>query len=260
MRKFAIASVITIIASLTSCVNINAQEIKFKNKVSSVETKLVNDKTFVGVREFGEILGLVIDYRHDSKEITIKNLKLKVGSVDGLLGEEKVTLDTAPIIIGDKCYLPLRTMIERLDYSVKHTNELIYIDELIRVDYIKEKEKLDNVYNECIKRFDEMVDILSNSASNLDDIKESVDSVMDRLIKPIAFNDLTSIEELVPFYKSSVQLDKYYINIYNTMLLGYSVADARATYINYISTFKEEYVRAIEIINNGMGDNTNEQE
>ena len=81
-----------------------------------------DNRTMVPLRFISEELNSKVSYNNDTQEITIENMKtvlvFKIGSLtytdDGL----KKSLDTAPVIVNDRTFVPLRAVSEALDKSV----------------------------------------------------------------------------------------------------------------------------------------------
>ena len=83
-----------------------------------------NDRVLVPMRAIFEELHCSVDYTDiDGKQIiTAKNdsntISLEIGSNEMTVNDEKVSLDTAPVIIDDRTLVPLRAVSEALDCNV----------------------------------------------------------------------------------------------------------------------------------------------
>ena len=80
-----------------------------------------NDRVLVPMRAIFEELHCSVDYTDiDGKQIiTAKNddntISLEIGSNEMTVNDEKVSLDTVPVIIDDRTLVPLRAVSEALD-------------------------------------------------------------------------------------------------------------------------------------------------
>ena len=83
-----------------------------------------NDRVLVPMRAIFEGLNCSVDYTDiDGKQvITAKNnsntISLEIGSNEMTVNDEKVSLDTVPVIIDDRTLVPLRAVSEALDCNV----------------------------------------------------------------------------------------------------------------------------------------------
>lgn len=83
-----------------------------------------NDRVLVPMRAIFEELHCSVDYTDiDGKQIiTAKNdgntISLEIGSNEMTVNDEKVSLDTVPVIIDDRTLVPLRAVSEALDCNV----------------------------------------------------------------------------------------------------------------------------------------------
>ncbi len=84
---------------------------------------LINDRTFLPARSLTEHFGGTISWNEVSKEVTIsynlKEIKLSADkNIISVNGKEQL-IDVPPIIINDRTFLPLRAVMEIMDFDVQ---------------------------------------------------------------------------------------------------------------------------------------------
>ena len=115
----AVMSTSTALAEENITVMLNGQAMDF-----DVAPIIQNDRVLVPMRAIFEELHCSVDYTDiDGKQIiTAKNdsntISLEIGSNEMTVNDEKVSLDTAPVIIDDRTLVPLRAVSEALDCNV----------------------------------------------------------------------------------------------------------------------------------------------
>jgi len=127
---------------------------KFYNLVFEVGSKnfLVNNKTmsmdvspiikdsraFIPIRFFSEALGMEVSYIKDTKEVVIENgfLKLKIGSDEYYLNNEKRTMDVKPFIENSRTFVPIRFVMESFNFKVdwNENSKTINISGILKID------------------------------------------------------------------------------------------------------------------------------
>ena len=124
--------IIPIILSLTvvmsGCTTLAEEKIKVTLDGQAMDFDVApiiqNDRVLVPMRAIFEELHCSVDYTDiDGKQIiTAKNdsntISLEIGSNEMTVNDEKVSLDTAPVIIDDRTLVPLRAVSEALDCNV----------------------------------------------------------------------------------------------------------------------------------------------
>ena len=115
----AVMSTSTALAEENVTVMLNGQAMDF-----DVAPIIQNDSVLVPMRAIFEELHCSVDYTDiDGKQIiTAKNdgntIGLEIGSNEMTVNDEKVSLDTAPVITDDRTLVPLRAVSEALDCNV----------------------------------------------------------------------------------------------------------------------------------------------
>ena len=105
----------TALADENITVMLNSQAMNF-----DVAPIIQNDRVLVPMRAIFEGLNCSVDYTDiDGKQIiTAKNdgntISLEIGSNEMTVNDEKVSLDTVPVIIDDRTLVPLRAVSEHL--------------------------------------------------------------------------------------------------------------------------------------------------
>ena len=124
--------IIPIILSLTvvmsGCTTLAEEKIKVTLDGQAMDFDVApiiqNDRVLVPMRAIFEELHCSVDYTDiDGRQIiTAKNdgntIGFKIGSNEMTVNDEKVSLDTAPVIIDDRTLVPLRAVSEAFDYDV----------------------------------------------------------------------------------------------------------------------------------------------
>ena len=124
--------IIPIILSLTvvmsGCTTLAEEKIKVTLDGQAMDFDVApiiqNDRVLVPMRAIFEELHCSVDYTDiDGKQIiTAKNddntISLEIGSNEMTVNDEKVSLDTVPVIIDDRTLVPLRAVSEALDCNV----------------------------------------------------------------------------------------------------------------------------------------------
>ena len=124
--------IIPIILSLTvvmsGCTTLAEEKIKVTLDGQAMDFDVApiiqNDRVLVPMRAIFEELHCSVDYTDiDGRQIiTAKNdgntIGLEIGSNEMTVNDEKVSLDTAPVIIDDRTLVPLRAVSEALDCNV----------------------------------------------------------------------------------------------------------------------------------------------
>ena len=115
----AVMSTSTALAEENITVMLNGQAMDF-----DVAPIIQNDRVLVPMRAIFEELHCSVDYTDiDGRQIiTAKNdgntIGLEIGSNEMTVNDEKVSLDTVPVIIDDRTLVPLRAVSEALDCNV----------------------------------------------------------------------------------------------------------------------------------------------
>lgn len=108
-------------------VQLNGNNLDFTDEQGNkVEAQLINNRTMVPLRKIFESLGCSIDWNQETKTVIAKlnnkTIKLTIGSNDAFLSngsnEEKIVLDSAPVIIENRTLVPLRFIAESLGCDV----------------------------------------------------------------------------------------------------------------------------------------------
>lgn len=103
--------------------------VEYLGNTSKVTAKVVKDRSLVGIREMGNVLGASVSYNSANKEINLNDSQvvMTVGLDTATINGQEVKLDMAPMVIESKAYLPLRTLIENLGSKVEYAGDTIKI-------------------------------------------------------------------------------------------------------------------------------------
>jgi len=98
-------------------VQLNGQVIEFEN-----EPVIINDRTMVPFREIFEYFDANVEWNSKDRSVTAKRdgktVYLTIGSADAKVDGKAAKLDSPPVIIGSRTYVPLRFIAEGLDAGV----------------------------------------------------------------------------------------------------------------------------------------------
>lgn len=132
-------------------VQINGEIVDFTDSEGNkVEAQIINDRTMVPLRKIFEILGCEINWDNDTRTVTATKLNKKIIlQIDNKIArkiedevEEKISLDSAPVIVDGRTLVPLRFIAESLEKQVgwdKSTYTAIIIDYDYFADRIMQK-------------------------------------------------------------------------------------------------------------------------
>jgi len=84
---------------------------------------IANDRTMVPVRALSESFDCHVGWNPDLREVTItdseKVIKLYIDNTKAYVNDTEITLDTAPVIVGDITFVPVRFVTENMGYNVQ---------------------------------------------------------------------------------------------------------------------------------------------
>jgi N-acetylmuramoyl-L-alanine amidase len=91
------------------------------------------DRTQVPVRALASILGREVSWQEDRQEVVLSDgkstVRLWIGRREVLVDDRRVLLDTAPVIVGDRTFVPLRFVAEAFGLAVEWNpqNRSVYL-------------------------------------------------------------------------------------------------------------------------------------
>lgn len=125
MKKFLIAFLLL----LPTC--IYGQTITMNDTNYDINTKNINNTSFVQLREVADILSLDISWDKTDKSIVVSN---DINSVTLYINQNKmltnngiIDISNSPSIIEDKTYLPLRIIAEQFQYEVGYKDGVVIL-------------------------------------------------------------------------------------------------------------------------------------
>lgn len=138
-------------------VQINGQIIDFTDSNGDkVNAQIINSRTMVPLRKIFEVLGCEIDWNNETRTITAnklnKEIVLQINNKTAIIKEngieEKISLDTAPVIVNNRTLVPLRFIAESLEKQVGWDSST-YTAIIIDYDYFSDliKQKNPSLYN-----------------------------------------------------------------------------------------------------------------
>ncbi len=144
LKKIALtASVLTAIASIqanAAVIEFKIGDVNFTTEKDSVITKNVSEaapfisasnRTMVPIRAISDAFGAETTWLGETQEVLVKNsekeIKLAIGSPTAYVNNETITLDSAPVIVNDRTFVPLRFIGEALDYNVNYVTSTAHI-------------------------------------------------------------------------------------------------------------------------------------
>lgn len=129
MKKIVLLLALLIILTLSatvyadSIISLYIDNAKINCDVSPM---LVNDRTLVPVRAVFDAFGAKISWNNDLKQAIIegdRKIVFTVGSNTAVVDGKRVFMDTSPIIVNDRCLVPIRFISETLGHSVSWNQE-----------------------------------------------------------------------------------------------------------------------------------------
>lgn len=98
-------------------IKVNDQLVK-----TDAEPFIQDGRTLVPIRFVAEKLGAKVNWNGDLEEVTMqskgKMIKLVIGQSEAVLGDEKIKLDTKPLLKQDRTFVPIRFIAESFDCKV----------------------------------------------------------------------------------------------------------------------------------------------
>ncbi len=114
-----------------------------------------NDRSYVPVRFLSEEYGGEVDWDEDTQTVNIsfedREITLTVGKCEIIVNGETMENDVAPILKGDRVFLPLRACVDAIGRYVMYNSGLIVVDENLDMDW--EMKNMDFVNGFSEERF-----------------------------------------------------------------------------------------------------------
>ena len=114
-----------ILADTSVVMTIGSPDFVVNNKVITKEDSapyIANDRTYVPFRALGEALGAEVNWDNDARTVTYTlgntEVVLTIDETTYTVNGEEKTMDVAPVITGDRTYVPVRFVGEALGFSV----------------------------------------------------------------------------------------------------------------------------------------------
>lgn len=211
-----------------------------------------NGRTLLPVRAIIEEIGGSVAWNGEKKEVTLScgddEIKLTIDNTDAFQNGNKVVLDTAPTIIGDRTMLPIRFIAESFKFDVKWEAET---QKVIITKEIKATEQPVNIEDETASSGNKSAVIFFSCTNNTKKLAEKIATV--------AGADIIEIVPAVPYtsadlnYNSDCRANreqnddtarpdiatKFELDNYDTIYLGYPIW--WGTMPKIINTFLETY-------------------
>lgn len=158
-KAVCLALIVTILCSLYVPMVFGASDIKLyvmeKEVLFDTPPMIVNSRTLVPVRAVFTGLDADVEWDGKNKVVTVEkdktNISFKVGSQYATVNSSSKKLDAAPVIVNDRCMIPIRFVSESLGYDVLW-------DDKERAVHVNEKKKeLANI---------KKINVVKNSTNN----------------------------------------------------------------------------------------------
>ena len=111
-------------ADTTAVMTIGSTDYVVNNKVVTGDAApfVQNDRTYVPFRALGETFGAKVDWDQDAQTVTYvlgdTTVVMTIGEKTYTVNGEEKTMDVAPVLTGDRTYVPVRFVAESLGYKV----------------------------------------------------------------------------------------------------------------------------------------------
>ena len=211
-----------------------------------------NDRTLLPVRAIIEEIGGSVGWNGEKNEVTLNygddEIKLTIDNTDAFLNGNKVVLDTAPTIIGDRTMLPIRFIAESFKFDVKweaETQKVIITKSTnnssqpadIEKDIASANKKSAVIYFSCTNNTKKLAEKIAKATGA--DILEIVPSVPYTSADLNYNGDCRANKEQNDDTARPEIATKFELDNYNTIYLGYPIW--WGTMPKIINTFLETY-------------------
>lgn len=234
------------------------------------------NRTMVPLRVVSENMGFKVDWKGETQEITMtnsglgRNLNLQIGNTKASLNGKEINIDQtgiiAPIIRGNRTYVPLRFIAENMGYKVdyKKENNLHQIAIYLASQSNQAKGDLseDQLLNLTFKRIKERYETWDRPGDNSAIVSGRIASrpvkgeypgkVSDKWVAPqlmVAYHDpwnnSSTSKALCPFY-FGLDNNKDFVNTPDDWQMAIELIDQRfSPYINHVDTKKlgHQYIK-----------------
>lgn len=122
-------------------------QVNGKNLVTDVAPVIMNDYTYVPIRNIGEILGYNVNYDEATESITMfqpdlkTTVKMTVNSNEAYVNNQEMSMPVPPVIINSRTLVPVRFVSEALESKVKWIEGYEY-DNVMEPNLVK-------IYSSC---------------------------------------------------------------------------------------------------------------
>ncbi|WP_129596098.1 copper amine oxidase N-terminal domain-containing protein [Anaerophilus nitritogenes] len=235
----------------------NAQTIIMINGLYQPDIQTINHNNIllVPAKTICETLGFQLNWVEESNNVIIKNnnhtITLKVKDHVAIVNNEKHTLQSAPILMNNTIYVPLRFICETMGLKVKYYtrteidlftwNPVVTIDQEFNASYISEKEAYESLKRNLTYGYDHFED---NYKTLHQPEKHLLTSALEILRKDI--ENLRLVQTISRYYvfeglRYTIYVDKYTGTIYFNVI-GISFSQVKKADFNDPRLFEYSYM------------------
>lgn len=139
------------------------QTINIDNEPHNIDTKIIDNTSFIQLRDIANILDLNTQWNSSDKSVSISNeineIVLYINRDKMLTEKGLIDVNNAPVIVDGKTYLPLRIIAEQFKYKVGYKNGVVELDynkytaSISKKEYDSNVKRLLDIYDNVYKNF-----------------------------------------------------------------------------------------------------------
>jgi hypothetical protein len=128
MKKFSILAILSLLLSLFACFMVSAEDsikLVINGQTTYPDCQIINNRTFLPIRNVANALGIPdsnVIWNSENQVVTLMNntnvVQIKIGSTVLLKNGDEVKMDTPPLIIDGRTYLPLAYIGQALGVNI----------------------------------------------------------------------------------------------------------------------------------------------
>lgn len=195
---------------------------------------IINNRTFLPVRSIIEEIGGDVSWNENAKEITLSynsnTIILNIDNTTAYLNNQSHTLDSAPVIINNRVFLPIRFIAESFDFDVEWNeadNKIIITKSDIVLNQVTDKaeEETENGNDVLIVYFSR-TGTTKKLAENIHNITNGdIVEITPVEVYPEDYDECIKVaqDEINRDTRPEINIDIDDIEKYNTIIVGYPI-------------------------------------